>query len=128
MYKLADIVFLVFHSTLIVFNLFGWMWNKAKKVNLVSLSLTALSWFVLGIWYGIGYCPLTDWHWKVLKKLGHHDLPASYIPYLLDRIAGIEITSRAADALTLIFFSLALMASVYVNFVKRKHLPDRTII
>ena len=120
MYELADNFFLVFHSALIVFILFGWMWNMTKKANLVSLSLTAFSWFVLGIWYGIGYCPFTDWHWKVLKKLGHHDLPASYIPYLLNKIASIEISSHAADALTVIFFSLALMASIYVNFVKRK--------
>ncbi len=120
MYKLADIFFLVFHSALVVFNLFGWMWNKTRKANFVTLSLTALSWFVLGIWYGIGYCPLTDWHWKVLKKLGHHDLPASYISYLLNRIAGVEISAHAVDALTVISFSLALIASTYVNFFKRK--------
>lgn len=120
MYKLADVFFLVFHSSLVVFNLFGWMWNKTRKANFITLSLTALSWFVLGIWYGIGYCPLTDWHWKVLKILGHHDLPVSYISYLLNRIAGVEISAYVVNTITVISFSLALIASVYVNFFIRK--------
>jgi len=32
-----------------------------------SLLLTAFSWFVLGIWYGWGYCVCTDWHYMVLR-------------------------------------------------------------
>ncbi|MDO9153453.1 MAG: DUF2784 family protein [Paludibacter sp.] len=120
MYELANIFFLVFHSALIVFVLFGWMWNKTKKANLVFLLLIAFSWFVLGIWFGIGYCPLTDWHWEVLKKLGHRDLPSSYFSYLLKKITSIEISSKAADILTVVFFFLAFIASIFVNFIMRR--------
>ena len=70
MYVLPDIFFVIFHSALIAFNLAGWIWRKTRKAHLVVLSLTMVSWFVAGIWYGFGYCPCTDWHWQVKKKLG----------------------------------------------------------
>ncbi|MDH4059101.1 MAG: DUF2784 domain-containing protein [Cyclobacteriaceae bacterium] len=78
-YKLLDGLFMVLHPAIILFNLFGWIPRKTRKANLILLLLTGASWFVLGIWKGIGYCPLTDWHFKVLRKLGQTDLPYSYI-------------------------------------------------
>jgi hypothetical protein len=79
------------------------------------LSLTAFSWFLLGIWYGIVYCPCTDWHWQVRIKMGQYDMPNSYVKFLLDSLTGIELNARLVDALTLSSFLFALSASVYVN-------------
>ena len=62
MYLLLDIFFVIFHSVLIAFSLAGWIWRKTRKAHLAVLSLTMISWFVAGIWYGFGYCPCTDWH------------------------------------------------------------------
>ncbi|MBI5219369.1 MAG: DUF2784 domain-containing protein [Bacteroidia bacterium] len=115
MYKFLDIFFLVFHTLLIFFNLFGWIWKRTRKINLVTLLLTGLSWFALGIFYGIGYCPLTDWHWEVLHKLGRYDLPNSYTKYLADRITGLDFNARLADTMTAALFFVALAASLYVN-------------
>ncbi|MCK5838377.1 MAG: DUF2784 family protein, partial [Bacteroidales bacterium] len=70
MFKLADTFFIIFHTALTLFNLFGWIWQKTRKLNLIILLLTGFSWFGLGIFYGIGYCPLTDWHYRVLRKMG----------------------------------------------------------
>jgi hypothetical protein len=122
MYQFLDIFFLVFHSALILFNLFGWIWKKTRKLNLITLSLTGLSWVGLGIFFGWGYCFLTDWHWRVLQKLGISDLPDSYVQYLLGRILGIRISAIEADYLTGIFFLLALMLSVYLNLKNRTKL------
>ena len=66
MYKFLDIFFIVFHTSLIFFNLFGWIWKYTRRANLVALLLTGGSWFILGLYYGIGYCPFTEWHWEVL--------------------------------------------------------------
>ena len=96
-----DWFFIVFHSALILFSLFGWIWKPLRPANFVVLSLTFASWAILGIWYGLGYCPLTDWHWNVLYKLGYTDLPSSYVQYLIDRALRIKITSQMADTLTL---------------------------
>jgi hypothetical protein len=115
---LADWFFVVFHSSLILFNLFGWIWKKTRKAHLITISLTLLSWGVLGIWYGWGYCPLTDWHWQVLEKLGKADLPNSYISYLLDRVLGWQPSQKWVDAGTLVLTLWAFGMSVWTNWKK----------
>ena len=119
MLNFLDIFFIVFHSLIIIFNLFGWLWKKTRRANLLLLIITGLSWFVLGIWYGIGYCPLTDWHWQVLKGLGDNNLPNSYVKYLLDRVTGADFSSDLVDATVVIGYFLALGASLFTNFRNR---------
>jgi hypothetical protein len=118
-----DYFFIVFHSLVIIVNLFGWIWKKTRKLNLILLTLTGLSWGVLGIFYGMGYCPLTDWHYAILHRLGEHGLPNSYIKYFLERVTKSTFDAVLIDNLTLVFFIGALVCSILVNFVlvKRKH-------
>jgi len=119
MFKFLDVFFLVFHSFLILFNLFGWMWKKTRMLNLITLLITGFSWIVLGIFYGWGYCFLTDWHWRVLENIGELNLPNSYVQYLLNRILGLNISAITAEYLTVILFVIALLLSVYTNLKKR---------
>ena len=91
---------LVFHTVWIGFNCVAWAWRRTRRWQLATLSLTALSWFGLGIWYGWGYCPFTDWHWQIRERLGYHD-PSSYIQLLVREIAGIDLTPARANALAL---------------------------
>ena len=114
-YHILDIFFLTIHSLLIVFNLFGWIWKPLRIANLISLLLTLSSWVILGFFYGFGYCPLTDWHWKVLRHLGESDIPASYIKYLADRIFGYNFNPVFVDYCTGSFFTVAFVASIAVN-------------
>jgi hypothetical protein len=116
MYALLDIGFIVFHTTLILFNLFGWIWEATRHWNLATLLITAFSWFGLGIWYGFGYCPCTDWHWQVRRELGYADMPNSYIKFLIEELTGLSIDAAIVDAGTAICFFLALLISLYVNF------------
>ncbi len=119
--RLADNFFLIFHTILILFNLFGWIWLRTRKLHLICISLTLASWIILGFWYGWGYCPLTDWHWDVLRNLGEQNLPNSYISYLLERYFGLLLPDNTVDLLTVVLTLLALAASVYANyFFKRK--------
>lgn len=119
MCKFLDIFFVVFHTALIIFNLFGWIWKPARRLNLITLLLTGVSWFILGIFYGIGYCPLTDWHWQVLHKLGIYDVPNSYVKYLVLRLTGVDLNVGLVDALTVSLFFIALTMSVISNFRNR---------
>ena len=73
----------------------------------------------LGLFYGWGYCFLTDWHWQVLEKTGELNLPNSYVQYLLNRILGLHLSTIVADYLTGILFAIALLLSVYSNLKKR---------
>ncbi len=114
-YRLLNAFFFLFHSGWIVFNLLGWAWKKTRRWNLITLALTGLSWFGLGIWYGWGYCPSTDWHWQVRRALGYTDMPRSYIQFLLETLTGMDLEARLVDALTMICFLIALLLSTYLN-------------
>jgi hypothetical protein len=117
-YRILDIFFVVFHSVLIIFNLFGWSWRKTRCLNLITLSLTGASWLFLGLIYGaLGYCPLTDWHFRVLERLGKTGLPDSYVKYLVDRITGMDFNAALTDNVTLFLFLAALALSLVFNFL-----------
>jgi hypothetical protein len=74
---------------------------------------------LLGIWFGLGYCPVTDWQWDVKTKLGETNLPNSFIKYYADKIAGKPVSSSVIDLVTAISFAVAAILSVYVNFFNR---------
>ena len=113
-YRIIDILFVIFHTSLIIFNLFGWIWRRTRLWNLGTLVLTASSWLILGLIIGsLGYCPLTDWHFRVLERLGETDLPVSYIKYLTDRIAGIDIKESIIDKIVL----WCLLGAIVISFL-----------
>ena len=123
MYTFLDKFFFVFHSALIVFNLFGWIWRKTRVANLVVVLLTVLSWTILGIWYGFGFCPSTEWHWQVRAKLGHYDMPSSYTKFLVDSLTGLDVNEKLVDIFAVMFLTLALFASLLTNMRdwRKKH-------
>lgn len=112
--------FIVFHSLLVLFNLFGWMFRKTRRLNFATITITLMSWGILGIWYGFGYCPLTDWHYDILGQLGETNLPRSYIAFLVERYTGWLPEAGLVDTLTGIGIVLALICSVWVNFVRKE--------
>jgi len=116
MYAFLDKFFFVIHTFIIVFVLFGWIWKKTRVANLTVILLTAFSWFILGIWYGFGYCFCTDWHYRVRIELGYSDMPYSYVKFLMDSLLGTDINAKLVDIFTLVFFLSALIVSIYVNF------------
>ena len=115
-YRILDIFFVVFHTSLTLFNLFGWIWKKTRLANMITLELTGASWLFLGLIVGmLGYCPLTDWHFDILEKLGKTDLPTSYIKYLVDRLTGLDVNQIIVDKATLYGFIAALAVSIFLN-------------
>jgi hypothetical protein len=115
-YRILDIFFVVFHTSIIFFNLFGWIWRKTRKFNLILLLITGSSWLFLGLIVGtLGYCPLTDWHFTILNKLGISDLPSSYVKYLVDRLTGLDLNPSLVDNVTLYAFLAAIGFSLFFN-------------
>jgi hypothetical protein len=114
--ELLNLFFLLFHTGLSLFNVFGWIFRKTRLYNLICLLLTGFSWFVMGIWYGWGYCICTDWHWQVRSALGDTDLPASYITFLIQHWTGFNPDPYWVDLATGTVFGLALIVSVYLNY------------
>lgn len=120
MLQFLNILLTVVHLALIGFNLFAWMVPATRKVHLVVAGITLSSWFILGIWYGWGYCPITDWQWSIKEKLGETNLPSSFIKYFADKITGRNLSPRLIDYLTLYVFLFAIVASIYVNFFRKR--------
>jgi len=110
-----DKFFIIFHTFFALFSLFGWIWKNTRKINLFFLSLTFFSWLIVGIWYGIGYCPLTEWHWQIRYDLGLYDMPNSYIKFLLDTLTGLDWNERLVDVGTGLAFSASLIISIILN-------------
>ena len=114
-YQFLNIFFFVFHTGFTLFNVVGWIFQKTRKLHLITLLLTAFSWFVLGIWYGFGYCFCTDWHWDVRGKLGYKDRSGSYIHFLLLKLTGANLSPQLVENITLIVFLMSFALSIWLN-------------
>jgi len=114
-----DVLFTLLHLVIIGFNLLGWISPSTGKLHFICVVVTAGCWFILGIWFGMGYCPITDWQWQIKEKLGEHNLPNSFIKYYADKISGVSISASLIDTMTAVCFFLAALLSVYVNFLRK---------
>jgi hypothetical protein len=120
MLPFLDILFTVLHLLIIGFNLFGWIFPATRKLHFIFILITAFSWFILGIWFGMGYCPITDWQWQIKEEMGERNLPGSFITYFANKITGRSFSDAFINQVTLICFIVAALLSVYVNFLRRK--------
>ena len=123
-YEFLNIFFFVFHTLLMLFNCLGWGWKKTRRWNLITLLLTAGSWFIVGIWYGWGYCFCTDWHWQVREKMGLYDQSNSYVHFLLLKLTGINFQKDLVDKVTLIVFFVSIAIRLWLNIrdlVRNRH-------
>ena len=116
MYTFLDYFFIVFHGCLVLFNLTGWVWKRTRRIHLITIGLTILSWFGLGVFYGWGYCPCTEWHWEVKLELGESNLPYSYVKYYIDKLTGLKWDPLAVDVAVVILGLLAFVLSCRLNF------------
>ena len=115
-----NIFFFVFHTALTFFNISGWAFRKTRKWHLLTILLTAASWFILGIWYGWGYCACTDWHWQVREAMGFNDRSNSYIHFLLLKLTGKNFNTVLVEQVTLYVFLVCAVLSVWLNLCDRR--------
>ena len=111
-----DLFFECLHIGIILGNLLLWIPEKTRKFHLVFLFVTWFSWLILGLFYGIGYCFLTDWHWKIKFEAGETQLPDSYIKYLADKVFNIDSDPIWIDALTATVFITVTILSIRLNW------------
>ena len=114
MLQLADIGFFVFHTLLVGFNIFGWIWRRTRFWHLIAMSLTSFSWFVMGAFYGWGYCLCTDWHFDVREQLGYEDTETTYVQLFARVVFGIPMSRSTSDILAVTIFGLILVAMAVV--------------
>jgi hypothetical protein len=122
-----NIVWFVFHTAWMVFNSVGWAWRSTRRWHLITVALTVLSWFGLGIFYGWGYCPCTEWHWRVRRRLGFLDDPPSYIQLLVGEISGFEPSVELANAAAVLVLTVATALSVALTVRDVRQARERSL-
>jgi hypothetical protein len=120
MLRFLDVLLTLVHLFIIGFNLLGWIWWRTRRLHLVFVGVTAFCWLVLGAWYGLGYCPVTDWQWRVKARLGERHLPGSFITYYAQKLSGRTFNPAMVDTVVAVTFFLAIALSVYVNFFLKR--------
>lgn len=103
------------HIVVISFTLTGWICPRTRLAHLTLVLATLGSWFVLGRWLGEGYCPVTDWHWKIKDAFGEGRPKGTYIHLLVRRLTGLEPRSASVDKMVMITTFLLLIASLSLN-------------
>lgn len=115
MWSALNIAFFVFHTSLILFNVFGWIWPKTRPWNLFTLGLTLFSWVVMGATKGMGYCICTDWHWQVREQMGIQETADSYIILLVRTLSGWDPPVALANNAAMVTFVVSTAMSAGLN-------------
>ncbi|SMF71407.1 DUF2784 family protein [Pseudobacteriovorax antillogorgiicola] len=115
-YQTLNILMHTTHIAVILTNCLFWAFKGwPRKLFLASFSLTIISWLGFGIYYGLGYCFLTDIHWQILRESGDTNLPPSYIHFILERWFEIYISRSKVDLMVGLVFGF--LALIYIGFV-----------
>ena len=128
MLAVLDAALFVFHTVLIAFNMVGWAWRRTRVAHLVVLAMTAFSWFVMGAFYGWGYCLCTDWHFRVRRLRGDPVTESSFVQLLIGKATGVQLDRQAADALAVGVFAAIVVATAITWAVAwRRRAPERRV-
>lgn len=117
--EVLNVAFFAFHTALIVFNMIGWAWKRTRRWNLAALGLTAASWFLMGMYYGVGYCVCTQMHFWVRAALGIHDGADNYLQLLARSVLGLDPSAASVRQLAAYGFAMSLFVSVALNLRDR---------
>jgi hypothetical protein len=115
LYQLLNGLFHFFHIVIIIFLMTGWIFPQLRLAHLALILLTLGSWFILGRWLGKGYCPVSDWHWKIKGALGGGRPNGTYIHLLLQNITGRELESSSVDRAVVNWTLMLAGISIAVN-------------
>ena len=117
--KMADVFLFLAHAVIAVWCVFGWMVPGAERWHLFVITGIAISWYGLGMHYGIGYCILTDWQWRARKKLGYTMEHGSFVQLLLERASGIQLNENQVKIFAYAVYWVSAVISIYINFFDR---------
>ncbi len=102
LYQLLNAAFHGAHCAIILFAMLGWTVPALLPFHLTLIGLTLTSWFVLGRWLGQGYCPISDWHWRLKAVLGEGKPAGSYIFHVLRALGWRTLDAARLDTVVLV--------------------------
>jgi len=114
-YPLLNAFFHLLHISIICFALLGWIFPQSRQAHFVFMLAMLGSWFILGKWMGEGYCPITDWHWKIKDAFGEGRPEGPYIHFLATRLSGLKLSSQKVDRIVVAVTFLITAISAALN-------------
>jgi uncharacterized protein DUF2784 len=126
---LLDWVLTLVHTLVVLGNLLLWIPRRTLRLHLVLVLCTTASWLGLGAFYGVGYCFLTDWHWRIKHARGETGLPGSFIEYGLEWLARSDLDPAWIKQVTIWAFVGAATLSIALNLLaeRRKRRASRAV-
>lgn len=103
------------HLTVVGINILGWMVPRLRTLAALMQLGTLGCWVSFGLakgWWG--YCPLTDWHWQVLRAQGVANLPPNYISYVLQEWMDITLPYSMVTGIIAGCFAMAMLINGYL--------------
>lgn len=111
----VDLFFNVLHIMVILINSLGWIFNITLKPSLYLILITLSCWTLLGIFQGIGFCPLTYIHSHYLYTNYEFHLPFSYLDYLLIDNFNLPLTSKTISIISIFVIFISLLINLKKN-------------
>ena len=111
MLNVLDWTLFVVHGLFILFNMFGWAWKRTRVLHLVTLASTGFAWFVMGAFWGWGYCVCTDWHTHIRRQLEYAEPEATFAQQFIGQIPGVSLDRTLADCVAGSVFAIIVVAT-----------------
>ena len=123
-----DLFFNVLHTMIILINSLGWIFNITLKPSLYLILITLFCWTLLGIFQGIGFCPLTYMHSHYLYTNYEFNLPFSYLDYLLIDNFNLALTSKMISIISIFVIFISLIINLEKSNLNNKFLMCLALI
>lgn len=99
--RVANVVLHALHVAVIVFSCVGWIWAETRPLHLALAAGIAVSWFVVGPLTGeVGFCVVTGAQHAVWRRLDPAAPRPGYVRFLVERLTGRAVDSRAVAGWT----------------------------
>tara|TARA_B100001989_G_C24413747_1_gene400381 strand:- start:162 stop:716 length:555 start_codon:yes stop_codon:yes gene_type:complete len=121
-YDYVDSIFNLLHVFVILLNTLGWVSEKTRRVSLLFLILTIFCWSIMGLFFGIGFCPLTYLHSEYLNFKYSYILPFSYMDHFIINIIDFNISSKIISIVSITFVFLSLYINLKKSFLLNKYI------
>lgn len=114
--KLLNLCFHLIHLSIIFFFLFGWLFKTMRLAHFILSLLILISWCGLGIFFGFGYCLVTDIQWKIKKRLNQEPPTEFYVKYMIDKVTGLDTKPSIINGMTTyIFFGIFIISTIFLS-------------
>jgi hypothetical protein len=109
----VDWLLTTLHVAVVLAFVFLWIPKATWRWHGRLVALVAFSWLVIGLFKGaVGYCFLTDLHWRVKRARGATHLPGSFLKYMADYVTGTDVSPALIDLVAAAVFAGVCLAAI----------------